>query len=414
MNASWADNVREAISGSGGVAMVKKTVRDIDVRKKRVLVRVDFNVPMNHDGAITDDTRIRACLPTIEYLLKHQARIILCSHLDRPGGRVVEELRLAPVARRLSGLLNKPVEALNDCIGMQVESAVSRLRDGEIVLLENLRFYPQEEANDPNFAQSLSRLADIYVDDAFGASHRAHASIVGVAQYLPAVSGFLLEKEVKTLTGLLENPDKPFAAMIGGAKLATKLGLLNNMITKVDCLLIGGGMAATFLRSQGYGVGSSMVEDSQIEHVLDVMNKAKSAGVELVLPQDFLVVEKLESGAVSCAVAMNQVPEGWIIADVGRKTVEEFSRVLDKCKTVFWNGPLGVFEIAEFAEGTRSLAKALTMLKATTIIGGGSTAEAVAEMGLTDKMSYVSTGGGASLELLQGNVLPGVAVLQDK
>jgi phosphoglycerate kinase len=393
--------------------MAKKTVRDVDVVKKRVLVRVDFNVPMNHDGAITDDTRIRACLPTIEYLAKHQARIILCSHLDRPGGRVVEELRLAPVAKRLSELLDKPVEALNDCIGSQVEGAVSRLRDGEIALLENLRFYPQEEANDPNFAQSLSRLADIYVDDAFGACHRAHTSIVGIARYLPAVSGFLLEKELETLTGLMANPGRPFATMIGGAKLATKLGLLNNMITKVDCLLIGGGMAATFLKSQGYGVGSSAVENSQIEHVLEVVSKAKSVGVELVLPQDFLVAEKLESGAITKAVPMNQVPEGWIIADIGHKTVEVFSRVLDKCKTVFWNGPLGVFEIVEFAEGTRSLAKVLANLKATTIIGGGSTAEAVEEMGLTDKMSYVSTGGGASLELLQGRELVGVAVLQD-
>jgi phosphoglycerate kinase len=393
--------------------MAKKTVRDVDVTKKRVLVRVDFNVPMNHSGAITDDTRIRACLPTIEYLVKHRARIILCSHLDRPGGKVVEELRLAPIARRLSELLNKPVEALNDCIGSQVESAVSRLRDGEIALLENLRFYPQEEANDPNFAQSLSRLADIYVDDAFGACHRAHASIVGIARYLPAVSGLLLEKELETLTGLLANPARPFAAMIGGAKLATKLGLLDNMITKVDCLLIGGGMAATFLKSQGFGVGNSAVENSQIEHVLKVMSKAESVGVELVLPQDFLVAEKLESGAITQAVPMNQVPEGWIIADIGRKTVEVFSRVLDKCKTVFWNGPLGVFEIAEFAEGTRSLAKVLANLNATTIIGGGSTAEAVKEMGLTDKMSYISTGGGASLELLQGRVLPGITVLQD-
>jgi phosphoglycerate kinase len=394
--------------------MAKKTVRDVDVTKKRVLVRVDFNVPMNRDGTITDDTRIRACLPTIEYLVKHQARIILCSHLDRPGGKVVEELRLAPAARRLSELLNKPVKALNDCIGPQVETAISGLRDGDIALLENLRFYPQEEANDPRFAQGLSRLADIYVDDAFGSCHRAHASIVGIARYLPAVSGLLLQKELETLTGLLANPPRPFATMIGGAKLATKLGLLNNMITKVDCLLIGGGMAATFLKSQGYSVGGSTVENSQTENVLNVMSKAKSAGVELVLPPDFLVAEKLQSGAATRLVPMDKVPEGWIIADIGHKTVEAFSKVLAKCKTVFWNGPLGVFEITEFADGTRSLAKMLANLKATTIIGGGSTAEAVEEMGLTDKMSYVSTGGGASLELLQGKVLVGVAVLQDK
>jgi phosphoglycerate kinase len=414
MNASWLNSVSDTTFGIGGAAMAKKTVRDIDVTKKRVLVRVDFNVPMDRDGTITDDTRIRACLPTIDYLVKHQARIILCSHLDRPGGKVVEELRLAPAARRLSGLLNKPVKALNDCIGPQVESAISGLRDGEIVLLENLRFYPQEEANDPDFARSLSRLADIYVDDAFGSCHRAHASIVGIAQYLPAVSGFLLQKELETLTGLMGNPTRPFAAVIGGAKLATKLGLLNNMITKVNNLLIGGGMAAIFLKSQGYGVGNSAVENSQIKGVLDVIKKAKSSGVELVLPGDFLVAEKLQSGVATRVVPMDKVPEGWIIADIGYKSVEAFSKVLDKCKTVFWNGPLGVFEIPEFAEGTRSLAKVLANLKATTIIGGGSTTEAVEEMGLTNKMSYVSTGGGASLELLQGKVLPGVAVLQDK
>jgi phosphoglycerate kinase len=394
--------------------MAKKTVRDVDVANKRVLVRVDFNVPMDRGGKITDDTRIRACLPTIDYLVKQQARTVLCSHLDRPGGKVVDELRLAPTAKRLSELLNKPVKALNDCIGPQVEAAVSGVRGGEIVLLENLRFCPQEEANDPQFAQSLSRLADIYVDDAFGSCHRAHASIVGVAQYLPAVSGFLLQKELETLTGLVANPARPFGAVIGGAKLATKLGLLNNMTTKVNSLLIGGGMAATFLKSQGYGVGNSAIEDSQIAGVLDVMKRAKSAGVELVLPRDFIVAEKLEAGAAALVVPMDKVPEGRIIADIGPKSVDAFSRVLDKCKTVFWNGPLGVFEIAEFAQATRDLAKVLANLKATTIIGGGSTAEAVEEMGLTNRMSYVSTGGGASLELLQGKVLPGVAVLQDR
>jgi phosphoglycerate kinase len=394
--------------------MAKKTIRDIDVTRKRVLVRVDFNVPTERDGTISDDTRIRACLPTIEYLVKQQARIILCSHLGRPGGKVVEELRLAPAARRLSELLHQPVKALNDCIGPQVETAVSGLGDGEIALLENLRFYPQEEANDPKFAHSLSRLADIYVDDAFGSCHRAHASIVGVAQYLPAVSGFLLQKELDTLTSLVANPVRPFGAVIGGAKLATKLGLLENMIPKVDYVFIGGGMAATFLKSRGYGVGNSAVEDSQIVGVLDVMEKAKSSGVEVVLPQDFLVAQKLEAGLATRVVSMDKVPEDWIIADIGHKSVEAFSKVLDKCKTVFWNGPVGVFEIPEFAEGTRSLIRVLANLKATTVIGGGSTAEAVEGMGLTNKMSYVSTGGGASLELLQGRVLPGVAVLQDK
>jgi phosphoglycerate kinase len=392
--------------------MAKRTLKDIDVKKKKVLVRVDFNVPMKPDGTITDDTRIRACLPTIEYLIKQQSRIILCSHLGRPGGKVVKELRLAPAAKRLSELLRKPVKSLSDCVGPKVEEAVSKLQDGDTVLLENLRFHPQEEANDPDFAQRLSRLADIYVDDAFGACHRAHASIVGVAQYLPARSGLLLEKELTTLNGLMRNPLRPFAVMIGGAKVATKLGLLENILPKVDSLLIGGGMAATFLKSQGYGVGSS--ENDMLDHVLKLGKKATSLGVKLLLPLDLLIAQKLEAGSTTKMISIDHVPEGGVIADIGTKTTEAFSKELNGCKTVFWNGPLGVFEIPRFAKGTRSLARVLAKLKATTVIGGGSTAEAVEEMGLTDKMSYVSTGGGASLELLQGKVLPGVAVLQDK
>jgi phosphoglycerate kinase len=402
------------ILGLEELPMTKRTVKDIDVKKKKVLVRVDFNVPMNHDGTITDDTRIRACLPTIEYLLNQQARIILCSLLGRPGGKVVEELRLAPAAKRLSELLRKPVEAVIDCVGSQVEDAVSKLQDGDIVLLENLRFYLQEEANDPDFAKRLSHLADIYVDDAFGACHRAHASIVGVARYLPAVSGLLLEKELTTLNGLMGNPDRPFATMIGGAKVATKLPLLQNILPKVDSLLIGGGMAATFLKSQGYSVGTSVVENDMLDHVLNLEEKARSLGVKLLLPLDVRIARKLEADSTAKIVSTDEVPEGWVIADIGPKTIEAFSKELNGCKTVFWNGPLGVFEISQFAEGTRSLARVLTNLKATTVVGGGSTAEAVEEMGLTGKMSYVSTGGGASLELLQGKVLPGVAVLQDK
>jgi phosphoglycerate kinase len=394
--------------------MVKRTVKDIDIKKKKVLVRVDFNVPMKSDGTITDDIRIRACLPTIEYLLNQQARIILCSHLGRPDGKVVEALRLAPEAKRLSELLKKPIKALSDSVGQQVEDAVSKLRDGDIMLLENLRFYPQEEANDRDFAEKLACLADIYVDDAFGACHRAHASIVGVARYLPAVAGLLLEKELNALNGLMGNPDRPFAVMIGGAKVATKLGLLENILPKVDSLLIGGGMAATFLRSQGYGVGASYIENDMIDNVLKLGEKARSLGVRLLLPLDLLVAKKLEAGSTIQMISINEVPEGWVIADIGSKTIEAFSEELNRCKTVFWNGPLGVFEISQFAEGTRSLARVLANLKATTIIGGGSTAEAVEEMGLTDKMSYVSTGGGASLELLQGKMLPGVAVLLDK
>jgi phosphoglycerate kinase len=378
--------------------MAKKTVKDIDVKQKKVLVRVDFNVPTKPDGTITDDTRIRASLPTINYLLSQQVRIILCSHLGRPGGKVVEALRLAPEAKRLSELLKKPVAALNDCIGPQVEDAVSKMRDGDIVLLENLRFYPQEEANDPDF----------------GSCHRAHASIVGVARDMPAVAGLLMEKELTTLNGLLGNPDRPFAVMIGGAKVSTKTGFLDNVLPKVNFLIIGGGMIATFIKSQGYSAGASAVENDQVDHVLKLREKAKSLGVGLMLPLDLTVAQKLEAGSPTRIVPINQVPEGWIIADIGPKTVEAFSKTINGCKTVFWNGPLGVFEIPQFAEGTRSLAKVLANLKATTVIGGGSTAEAVVEMGLTDKMSYVSTGGGASLELLEGKVLPGVVVLPDK
>ena len=394
--------------------MAKKTVKDIDVKKKKVLVRVDFNVPTKPDGTIMDDTRIRASLTTINYLLGQQARIILCSHLGRPGGKVVQVLRLAPEAKRLSELLKKPVAALNDCIGPQVEDAVSKMLDGDIVLLENLRFYPQEEANDPDFALKLSRLADVYVDDAFGSCHRAHASIVGVARDMPAVAGLLMEKELTTLNGLLGNPDRPFAVMIGGAKVSTKTGFLDNVLPKVKFLIIGGGMIATFIKSQGYGVGASTVENDQVDHVLKLREQAKSIGVGLMLPLDLIVAQKLEAGSATRIVSINQVPEGWMIADIGSKTVEAFSGTIKSCKTVFWNGPLGVFEIPQFAEGTRSLAKVLANLKATTVIGGGSTAEAVVEMGLADKMSYVSTGGGASLELLEGKVLPGVAVLPDK
>jgi phosphoglycerate kinase len=394
--------------------MPKKTVEDIDVSGKKVLLRVDFNVPMGKSGTISDDTRIRACLPTIKYLIDHHARLIICSHLGRPDGKVVEGLRLAPVAKRLSELIGKPVKALRDCVGPEVEDEVSRLKNGEVALLENLRFHPEEEANDPNFAQALSKLADIYVNDAFGASHRAHASVVGMAKYLLAVSGFLMEKELKALGGALENPKRPFAAMIGGAKVSGKLAVLENIVGKVDALLIGGGMAATFIKSQGYGVGASMVENDKLDYIRKLMEKAKSLGVRLLLPQDMVVTDKLEAGSSTKTVPSTKIPDGWIAADIGPRTIDEFSQELKKCKTVLWNGPVGVFEIPQFAEGTRRLAKVLAGLNATTVIGGGSTAEAVAEMGLAGKMSHVSTGGGASLEFLEGKVLPGVAVLQDK
>lgn len=394
--------------------MQKKTVEDIDVAGKRVLLRVDFNVPMDKTGAISDDSRIKACLLTINYLLDHRARLIICSHFGRPEGKVVEKLRLAPVARRLSELTGKPVQALKESVGPEVEAAISKLKDGEMVLLENLRFHPEEEANDPSFAKALSQLADIFVNDAFGVSHRAHTSVVGVAKYLPSVSGFLMEKEIRELGGALENPKRPFAAMIGGAKVSSKLGVLENIVNKVDSLLIGGGMAATFLKSTGYNVGASKVEKDQIDYVRRLMGKAKSSGTRLMLPQDAVIAEKLEAGSSTRTVPVAGIPEGWIIGDIGPATVRDFSQELRRCKTVIWNGPLGVFEISEFANGTRNMIKVLADLGAITVIGGGSTAEAVIEMGLADKMSHVSTGGGASLEFLEGNVLPGVAVLQDK
>jgi len=394
--------------------MRKKTVEDIDVAGKRVFLRVDFNVPMDKAGAISDDSRIQACLPTIRYLIDHNARVIICSHLGRPGGKVVESLRLTPVAGRLSEFLGKPVEALKQCIGAEVKDAIDGLGNGNVVLLENIRFHPEEEANDPNFAKALSQLADVFVNDAFGASHRAHASVVGVARYLPAVSGLLMEKEIEALGGALENPKRPFAAMIGGAKVSGKLAVLDNILDKVDALLIGGGMAATFLKSMGYGVGNSMVENDRLDYVRQLMEKAKSKGTKMLLPQDSVVAEKLEAGASIKTVPVTGIPNGWTIADIGPDTIREFSTELKKCKTVVWNGPVGVFEIPEFANGTHSMIKVLADMEATTVIGGGSTAEAVIEMGLADKMSHVSTGGGASLEFLEGKVLPGVAVLQDK
>ncbi len=394
--------------------MQKKTAEDIDVAGKRVFLRVDFNVPMDKAGAISDDSRIKACLPTIKYLMNHDARVIICSHLGRPDGKVVESLRLTPIARRLSELLSKPVEALRQCIGTEVDDAIDRLKDGNVVLLENIRFHPQEETNDPAFAKALSQLADVFVNDAFGASHRAHASVVGVAKYLPAVSGFLMEKEIEALSGTLENPKRPFATMVGGAKVSGKLAVLDNIIKKVDALLIGGGMAATFLKSMGYGIGTSMIENDRLDYVRQLMEKTKSEGTRLLLPKDSVVAERLEAGASTKTVPVTKIPDGWTIGDIGPDTIREFSTELKKCKTVAWNGPVGVFEISEFANGTRSLIKVLADLKATTVIGGGSTAEAVIEMGLADKMSHVSTGGGASLEFMEGKVLPGVAVLQDK
>ena len=395
--------------------MNKMTVRDIDVVGKRVLVRVDFNVPIDaKTGKITDDSRIRAALPTINYLIERKARIILLSHFGRPKGKVVEDMRLAPVARRLSEILHKPVATTADCIGPEAEKAVAALKDGDVLLLENLRFHPEEENGDENFARALASLGDVYVDDAFGTAHRAHASISGIAHYLPAVAGFLLEKEINTLGGLLENPDHPFTALFGGAKASDKVAMLKNIIGKVDTLLIGGGMAATFLKAKSYNVGASAVEDDIINIAGDLIKDAAEKNVHILLPVDVIVSSKIDGSATGKVVAVDKIPPDQIIVDIGPKTVDAFEKELKKSKTVFWNGTMGIAEIPQFAKATRTLAKLLPKLKARTIVGGGSTTETITELGLADKITFVSTGGGASLEFLGGEQLPGVLALRDR
>ena len=397
--------------------MVKRTVKDIGVEGKRVLVRVDFNVPLNAEtGAITNDSRIRASLPTIRYLAMRGARIILCSHLGRPKGKVVEGLRMLPVARRLAELLELPVEAAPDCVGEEVKKKAEALKAGGILFLENLRFHPEEEANDPTFAKELADLAEVYVDDAFGTTHRAHASTVGVAQYLPAVAGFLLEKELEILGSLLSEPRRPFACMIGGAKVSDKIALIQNMLRWVDILLIGGGMAATFLKSQKYGVGKSSVEEDKVDLAGTLLEQAGGKmSARLLLPVDVMVVPEIKAGVTSQLVSVDSIPPDKIIADIGPSTIELFSGELGKCHTVVWNGPLGVYEVPPFDRGTKSLVRVLSSLNdATTIVGGGSSAEVVQEMGLAERISHVSTGGGASLMFLEGVTLPGVEVLLDK
>ena len=395
--------------------MNKKTVRDIDVSGKRVLVRVDLNVPLDIEtGDISDDTRIRAVLPSIKYLIDREAKAILCSHLGRPDGKVVDNLRLAPVAEQLSKLLGKPVVMASDCIGPEVEEAVARLTDGGVLLLENLRFHAEEEKNDPKFARALARLADIYVNDAFGTAHRAHASTVGVTEYLPAVAGFLMEKEISVMGKALDEPDRPFAALIGGAKIGDKIGVLEYILDKVDSLLIAGGMSSTFLKALKYDVGQSSVKEDKMGLAQWLMERAAEKGVHLLLPTDVVVADKFSANARSRTVPVTEVPSGWYVMDIGPRTIELFEAKLRKSKTIIWNGPVGVFEFPKFSKGTDAIANLLAGLDATTIIGGGSTAEAVEEMGLADKMTHVSTGGGASLKFLEGKTLPGVAVLQDK
>ncbi|AGG07764.1 phosphoglycerate kinase [Dehalococcoides mccartyi] len=395
--------------------MENLTIRDLNFSGKKALVRVDFNVPINEKtGTINDDSRIRAAIPTIDYLLDHQAKVILCSHLGRPDGMIVESMRLAPVAKRLSEILRQEVFTASDCIGDEVAAKVDALEDSQVLLLENLRFHPEEEANDPIFAKKLADLADIYVDDAFGTAHRKHASIVGVAKYLPAVAGLLLEKELNALGKVLEHPPRPFMILLGGAKVSDKVGMLENVMDKVDTILIGGGMAATFLKAQGLEIGDSLIDDS-LDTAKMLMDKAKSKNVKIILPDDVLVTfDKIGPEARAENVSVENIPHTAKIVDIGLLTITHFTKHLEKCKTVFWNGPMGIYEIPQFSEGTRAMVNTMTRLHATTIIGGGSTAEIVTELNIASKMSFVSTGGGASLKFLSGEKLPGVEVLAKK
>ena len=393
--------------------MNKKTIKDIDIRGKKLLMRVDFNVPLDDNLRITDDTRIKAVLPTIRYALERNAKLILISHLGRPKGKVVENLRLKPAASRLSELLGKEVKMANDCVGSEVKQAVDNLIEGEVLLLENTRFHKEEEDNDPNFAKELASLGEVYVSDAFGSVHRAHASTEGVARHLPAVAGFLLEKEIKFLGKVVKNPDKPFALILGGAKVSDKIGVIENLLNQVDAILIGGGMAYTFLKAQGKNIGASKLEEDKLDLAKEILSKAASSGVKILLPSDNIAADGFSASAQHKLVG-EEIPDGWMGLDVGPKTTQEFIAALREAKTVVWNGPLGVCEWEPFSQASKKVAEYLATSAATTIIGGGDTAAAVAKFGLSEKMSHVSTGGGASLEFLEGKTLPGIAVLNDK
>lgn len=394
--------------------MNKKTIKDIDLKGKKVLVRCDFNVPLDENKNITDNTRIVAALPTIKYLLENNCSIILTSHLGRPKGEVKPEYSLAPVAKEISRLLDKEVIMAKDVVGEDAMSKAEALKEGEILLLENVRFHREETDNDPEFSKKLASMAEIFVNDAFGAAHRAHSSTVGVATYLPSVSGLLIEKELQFLGNALESPERPFVAILGGAKVSDKIGVIDSLLEKVDTLMIGGGMAYTFFKAQGYEVGNSICEVEKLELAKEAMEKAKERGVKLMLPIDTKIGKEFKPDTESKTVAWTEIPEGWEGFDIGAETIEMFKEELRKAKTVVWNGPLGLFEFDQFAIGTNEIAKTLAEIDATTIIGGGDSAAAVKKAGLQDKMSHISTGGGASLEFLEGKKLPGIECLQDK
>ena len=395
--------------------MNTKTVRDIDLKDKKVLVRCDFNVPMDENKNITDNRRIVAALPTIQYLLEQNCKIVLCSHLGRPKGEFKPEFSLAPVAKELSKQLNKEVIMAKDVIGEDACKKAKKLNNGEILLLENLRFHREETDNDPEFAKKLAEFGEVFVNDAFGTAHRAHASTEGVTKYLPAVSGFLIEKELEFLGAALENPKRPYVAILGGAKVSDKIGVIDSLLEKVDTLIIGGGMAYTFFKAQGHSVGDSLCEDDKCDLALELMNKAKEKGVKMLLPIDTKIGKEFKPDTESKTVAWTDIPDGWQGFDIGEKTIEMFRKELNGAKTIVWNGPLGLFEFEQFAVGTNAIAHKLANLNdAITIVGGGDSAAAVEKAGLADKISHVSTGGGASLEFLEGKKLPGIEALLDK
>ncbi|MGH2462679.1 MAG: phosphoglycerate kinase [Candidatus Limnocylindria bacterium] len=394
----------------------KQTVRDVDVRGKRAFLRVDLNVPLD-DGRITDDTRIRASLPTLVYLLEQGAAVILASHLGRPHGKVNDAYRLKPVADRLSQLLRRPVKMTGDALGPGVQDAVGKLRPGDLLLLENLRFHVGEEANDPAFAEALASFADLYVNDAFGAAHRAHASTEGITHFLPAVAGLLLEREVNALSRLLDRPPRPFHTVIGGAKISDKLNVLRVLVGRCQAILVGGGMANTFLAAKGIEMGKSLVETEQLKNAAAIMAEARRRRTRFMLPTDVLVAAQVHHRAPREVVSVNAVPKDWMVVDIGPQTVEKYRNALSKARTIFWNGPMGIFEVAPFAEGTNAIAQAIAKRTADgsiTVVGGGDSVAALQQLGLIDQMSHASTGGGASLEFVEGRTLPGVAALLDK
>ena len=394
--------------------MNKKTVRDIDVKGKKVLVRCDFNVPLDENFNITDNRRIVGALPTIKYLLDNECKVILCSHLGRPKGQVKKEFSLAPVAKELSKQLGQEVLMAKDVIGESAKSLAENLQEGQVMLLENVRFHREETDNDPEFAKELASMAEVFVNDAFGTAHRAHASTEGVSHYLPSVSGFLIEKELKFLGEALNNPERPFVAILGGAKVSDKIGVIENLLDKVDTLIIGGGMAYTFYKAQGHHIGTSICEEDKLDLAKSILEKAQEKGVKLLLPVDNHVSSEYSNNGEEKMVNSTEIPDGFMGLDIGPKTIEKFEEAVKDAKTVVWNGPLGVCEFDKFATGTKAVATMLSKIDAITIIGGGDSAAAIEKLGLADKMTHISTGGGASLEFLEGKTLPGIACLQDK